>query len=56
MTSIFRAGAAGYVDWFASSSFPGPSVFSGVSSTIFVFYLNDLPSKVLSSTSSISSL
>ena len=50
MASTFKVGTGGR---FTSQSFPG---LSGVFPTIFVLYLNDLPSEALSSTSSISSL
>ena len=45
LTSTFKVGTAGR---FLSSWFPGLAV---VFPTIFVLYLNDLPSEVLSSTS-----
>ena len=49
-TSRFKVGCGGR---FACSRFSGQRGFSGVFTTSFVLYLNELPSEALSSTSSI---
>ena len=56
MTSTFKVGTTGCGGGFVSLWFPGCSGLSGVFSTIFVLYLNDLSSEALSSTLSILSL
>ena len=56
VASIFKAGTGGCGGWFPAWSGSGWSGLSGVFPTIFVLYLNDLPSGALSSASSISSL
>ena len=55
-TSTFKVGTAGCGGWFTSPGFPVHVGLSGVFTTIFVLYLNDLPSEALSTTSSILSL
>ena len=52
VTSIFKVGTAGCAGQFTSSKFLGCGGLSGVSDTIFVSDLNDLPYEALSSTSS----
>ena len=50
--SIFKVGTAGCAGQFTSPEFLGCGGFSGVSPTIFVLDLNNLPYEALSSTSS----
>ena len=56
MTSTFKVGTACHCGRSASPSFLGLSGLGAVFRTIFVLYLNDLPSETLSSISSIPSL
>ena len=51
-----QVGKAGCGDWFASPQFPGRVGLSVVFPTIFILYLNDLSSEVLSLILSIMSL
>ena len=48
VTSTFKVGTADCGGRLRSSLFPGRSGFSGAFPTIFVLYLNDLPSEALS--------
>ena len=56
VTSAFKIGAIGCSGQFTFPGFPVRGSLSGVFSTIFVLYLNNLPSEASPSTSSISSL
>ena len=56
VNSTFKVGTASCCGRFASPSFPGRSALRGVFPTIFVLYLNHLPSEALSLTSLILSL
>ena len=56
MTPTFRVGIAGCTGGFASPRFSVCGGLSSVFPTIFILYLNDLPSEALSSTTSILSL
>ena len=56
VTPTFRVGIAGCTDGFASPRFSVCGGLSSVFPTIFILYLNDLPSEALSSTTSILSL
>ena len=56
MTSTFKVGTFGCGDEFVSPGFLGRAGLFAVFPTIFVLYLNDLPSGALSLIFSISSL
>ena len=55
-TSTFDVDTPGCAGWIVSHAFLGCGSRSGVFSTVFVIYLNNLPSEALSSTSPVSSL
>ena len=56
VTLTFNNGTGDCSDWLVPSSFPGRADLSGVFATTCVLYSNYLPSKLVSSTSWISSL